>query len=45
MVLPDGTERTLTDECLLVTDGEPEVLTDAAPKDPDVIQELMARYG
>ena len=30
---------------VLVTDGDPEVLTEAAPKDPEAIQELMARYG
>jgi len=30
---------------VLVTDGAPDVLTAAAPKAPDLIEELMARYG
>ena len=30
---------------VLITTGAPEVLTDDAPKDPDAIEALMARYG
>ncbi len=30
---------------VLVTDGDPDVLTAEAPKAPDLIEELMARYG